>query len=265
MQTQGKFILMTIAEFQQYIQRQSVNRHITHIQNHHTWSPSYRNFNGSNHFQKLKGMEAYHKQVGFDQIAQNITTFPDGTIAICRSLNTKPAGIKYANEGGICIEHLGNFDRGKDQMTEIHKRAIIKVNACLCHKFELTPDTSRIVYHHWFKLSNGQRDGGGIRDHKTCPGTAFFGGNKEDDCKAHFLPLVRNELQLLRTAANENFTQRTGIVNAKILNVRSGPGTTFPIIQKLKEDARVTIYERNGSWDRIGDNHWVKADYIVFG
>ncbi len=265
MQTQGKFILMTIAEFQQFVRKQNVQRKITHIQNHHTWSPSYRNFDGTNHFQKLTGMEASHIQRGFAEIGQHITTFPDGMVAMCRSLEKDPACIKFANGGGVCIENLGNFDTNQDEMTEIHRRTIIRVNALLCNKFELVPNLQKIVYHHWFKLSTGERDGGVGDDHKTCPGTAFFGGNKEADCEANFLPLVRTELVAIGNQVNEEFTQKTGIVNATILNVRTGPGATFPIVGKLKENEKVMVLESNGNWDRIGDNQWVKADFIAFG
>src|SRR5215213_10177578 len=99
MQTQGKFMLMTLSEFADHLVRTRVERKITHVQNHHTWSPAYRDFNGRNHFEKLKGMEAAHIERGFNEIAQHITTFPDGTIAMCRSLDKDPAGIKFANSG----------------------------------------------------------------------------------------------------------------------------------------------------------------------
>lgn len=266
MQTQGKFSLLTIAEFQQWLLRANIKRTITHIQNHHTWSPSYRNFNGINHFEKLRLMESAHIQRGFTEIGQHITTFPDGTIGLCRSMEKDPACIKYANRGGICIENLGNFDKGADQMTEIHRQTIIKVNAWLCYKFELTPTLQHIVYHHWFKQSNGERDGGTAdvhnTDHKTCPGTAFFGGNTEQDCSSHFLPLVLNELTSIGVSINAQLN-KTGIVHASILNVRSGPGITYPIVAKLKENETVSVVESNGEWDRIGANQWVKADYIV--
>src|SRR5262245_58386045 len=154
METRGKFIVMDINEFQQYIITLTVNRTITHIQEHHTWSPSYRNFNGVNHFEKLTGMEASHIQRGFNEIGQHITTFPDGKIGICRSMEKKPACIAFFNSGGICIENLGNFDTGHDVMTAEQRDTIIKVNALLCFKFKLTPGVATIVYHHWFRLSD---------------------------------------------------------------------------------------------------------------
>lgn len=265
MQVQGKFMLMTIAEFSQWLLKTNVQRTITHIQSHHTWSPSYRNFNGMNHFEKLRGMEAAHMQRGWNEIGQNITTFPDGTLAICRSFEKTPACIKFANTGGICIENLGNFD-GPDVMTEAQRNTIIKLNAWLCYKFELTPDLKHIVYHHWFKLSNGERDGGsndpGYTDHKTCPGITFFGGNTEAACTQNFLPLIVQELVAIGQNMNIQLN-KNGVVHVPVLNVRTGPGTGFPIVSKLKEHDVVTIIESNGEWDKIGNNQWVKSDYVA--
>src|SRR5690242_17005018 len=146
MQSKGKFLLMTVAEFQTFLLSANIKRKIRLIQNHHTLIPSYRNFDGLNHFEKLKGMEAFHLQRGFTEIAQNLTTFPDGTIAVCRSLEKDPAGIKGANSGGICMEHFGNFDKNQDQMTDAQRRSIIRLNALLCHKFELIPTINHVVY-----------------------------------------------------------------------------------------------------------------------
>ncbi|HPH83977.1 MAG TPA: N-acetylmuramoyl-L-alanine amidase [Ferruginibacter sp.] len=265
METQGKFILMNVDEFQQFMTGTTVNRQITHVQNHHTWSPAYRNFNGANHFEKLRGMESSHIQRGFTEIGQHITTFPDGTVALCRSLEKNPACIYLANSGGICIENLGNFDLGKDSMTANQRDAIIRVNAILCFKFALTPSVQTIVYHHWFRMSNGFRDGGKAdNDHKTCPGTAFFGGNTEADFSSNLLPLIRTEIARLTSVPNQPVPGVTiGVVHTPILNVRTGPGKTFPVIGKIKEHETVSILESNGEWDRIGQGRWVHSDYIA--
>jgi N-acetylmuramoyl-L-alanine amidase/Bacterial SH3 domain len=263
METQGKFILFNADEFQHFLVSAVINRTITHIQNHHTWSPSYRNFNGHNHFDKLHGMEASHIQRGFNEIGQHITTFPDGSIALCRTMEKDPACIKGANPGGICIENLGNFDRGHDEMTAAHRITIIKVNALLCFKFNLAPNMHTIVYHHWFQLTNGFRDGGKNDDnHKTCPGTNFFGGNTEADFSNHLLPLVQAELATINQPIQLP-AFKTGIVHTPLLNVRTGPGISFPVIEKIKENETVSILESNGNWDRIGQSRWVNADYIA--
>lgn len=144
-------------------------------------------------------MRDFHvRNRGFSDIAQNLTTFPDGTIAVCRPFNIAPAGIKGANAYGICIEHFGNFDVGGDKMTDEHRKTILFLNAVLCEKFKLPINTESIVYHHWwsaegekvFDLKTGKKLQGSPA--KSCPGTAFFGGNTVLDAQQHFIPLIKN-------------------------------------------------------------------------
>src|SRR6187549_1450573 len=94
-----KFLLLDLKEFENWLTGLVVKRKIKIIQNHHTWIPDYTLFNKSvdTHFPLLKSMEQSHCERGFAQIAQNITTFPDGLIAICRPFDVIPAGIKGAN------------------------------------------------------------------------------------------------------------------------------------------------------------------------
>lgn len=129
---QREIILMDVTEFVQWLNETVVSREILRVQNHHTWKPSYADFHDDNHFSLLEGMEDAHLKRGFAEIAQNITTFPDGTVAVCRALDTIPAGCKGANTGGICIEHIGNFDMDMDTMSTEHQTTILKINALLC-------------------------------------------------------------------------------------------------------------------------------------
>ncbi|HPM78438.1 MAG TPA: N-acetylmuramoyl-L-alanine amidase, partial [bacterium] len=148
---QGKFMLFDLPAFADWLRDFSPRRRVWRVQNHHTFSPSYDDFNGSNHFAKLTGMEDYHVNTNhWSEIAQNLTTFPDGTVAVCRSFDKTPAGIVGANGGALCIENLGNFDLGGDAMTDEQRATILKLNALLCRKYLLTPTTNSIVYHHWF-------------------------------------------------------------------------------------------------------------------
>src|SRR5687768_11685908 len=132
---EGKFILLDINEFNGWLSDQRVIRKIDLIQNHHTWLPGYKQFKGNNHFAMQNGMEDSHLERGFNEIAQQFTTFPDGKIMTGRSMDIIPAGIKGANRTGICIEHIGNFDKGGDVMTEAHRNSIVQLNAMLCNKF----------------------------------------------------------------------------------------------------------------------------------
>lgn len=204
MKQQGNFILFNREEFAEWLMKQNVKRKITLVQNHHTWSPNYSHFNGKNHFERLEAMRTFHmKDRGFSEVAQNLTSFSDGTVAysLGRSFDIAPAGILGANTTGICIEHLGNFDIGGDKMTDEHKKTILFLNAVLCKKFNLPINTESIVYHHWwsakgdkvFNLKTGEKIAG-ISSSKSCPGSAFFNGNTVLDAQKHFIPLIQKEL-----------------------------------------------------------------------
>lgn len=191
MKIQGKFILLDTHEFESWLNTQNITRKIGLIQHHHTYIPSYKHFKGDNHFDMCKSMENAHLERGFAEIAQNLTTFPDGTIMVCRNLNLIPAGIKGANSNGICIENVGNFDVGGDEMTDIHQNCILTISMILLTRFGLKPNDQSIVYHHWYDLNLGKRivlEGTGST--KSCPGTNFFGGNTVDKFNANFLPLL---------------------------------------------------------------------------
>ncbi|MCS6823655.1 MAG: N-acetylmuramoyl-L-alanine amidase [Cytophagaceae bacterium] len=187
----GKFILLELSEFSEWLSMQQVTRKITLIQQHHTYMPGYKQFKKNNHFELCMSMEKFHMERGFAEIAQHFTTFPDGTIMYGRNLNTIPAGIKGANTNGICIEHLGNFDKGGDNMTDAHRHTIIEMTKQLLKRFKLTACDQTVVYHHWYDLTLGKRiKKEGTGHTKSCPGTNFFGGNTVDDFNKNFLPLL---------------------------------------------------------------------------
>lgn len=197
---QGQYILLSREEFRNWLFNNRVNRKVNIIQHHHTWAPSYKHFNGSNHFIMLKGMENYHvKKMGWKNIAQNITTFPDGKIAISRPFSMDPEGSigPKANLGAIMIENVGNFDIGHDVMTSEHKETIVYITALLSIKYGLTPSIDSITYHHWWDMKTGNRvlNNSARNSVKTCPGTGFFGGNTTNSAMNHFYPLVSRKMQ----------------------------------------------------------------------
>lgn len=183
----------TIPEFQKYINSIQLTRAIKWIQLHHTYSPSYKHFNGKNHQTLQQNMKTYHtKTNGWSDIGQNLTIFPDGVIMLGRPLNVAPAGIKGANSSGICIECVGNFDIGEDVMTELQKETIVAVTKILLDKFNLNA-SDNVTYHCWWGA-----DGREIGDYykgvstKTCPGTNFFGGNGLTAYRNNLQPLIEN-------------------------------------------------------------------------
>lgn len=263
---------MTIAEFEAWIASTSVNRTITRIQEHHTWSPAYASFTGSNHFALQKGMRDYHVNTnGWMDIGQHFSIFPDGAVVTGRPLNNSPACIYGANSQAVCIENVGNFDAGHDAMNQIHATAIVRATAALARRFNLLPVTSvNVVYHHWFDLNTGQRTNGSGTT-KSCPGTAFFGGNKVADCEANFLPLVRAALGGSSAAARPARTPAAlrgyGRVTAEKLVVRNGPGPLRPRAKDqapLQSGSVVRIFDEKDNWLKVanGKEHWVAARHV---
>ena len=256
----GKFLLFNMEEFEKWLNDTSINRDIKVIQNHHTYEPDYKSFN-KNYYELLSSIENYHLKRGFSEIAQNLTTFPDGLIAVCRSFEKDPAGIKGANTGAICIENVGNFD--SDVMTQKQKTAILNTNAALCKRFKIIPSINTIIYHHWFDLNSGLRTNGtGIT--KTCPGIKFFGGNTVEDADKYFIPEIIRKLDMFKVLKSDVSYVKTGIVTASVLNCREDSSIKSAIIGKLKRDTIVNIYNENNGWYLISNksSRWVSKEYI---
>jgi len=319
------FTKMDISEFESWVTGLNVARTILYIQQHHTWNPSYVSFKGNNHFELQQGMKSYHvTNNGWMDIGQHFTTFPDGSIMTGRSLEQNPACILGFNAHAICIENLGNFDQGKDGMTVAHKDAIVRMTAAISKKFSIPVNADKIVYHHWFNLSTGERNNG-TKNNKTCPGTGFFGGNSVTACQQHFLPLVSAALSgqqnnpssilllyavvvanslNIRVAPDANSKLATGPsailgsilrvyeikngwyrisstqqrwvkasftkivemfrVNATTLNVRSGPGVSYPKVGSLGKGQEIFVSEESGNWYRVQTgNTWVSKDFLT--
>jgi len=184
------FTKLKIQQFEDWIASIEMVRKILFIQHHHTEIPNYSHFNGNNHFELQERMKRFHVQRnGWKDIGQHFTTFPDGNILTGVSLVKSPACIRKNNVNAICIENLGNFDLGRDEMSYEHGETVIRMTAILCNRFQLPVSTKSIVYHHWFDPDTGLRNDG-AKKHKSCPGTNFFGGNGVQDCVENFLPLV---------------------------------------------------------------------------
>lgn len=269
-ETRDVFTLFQPGEFQAWLGNVLVARGITRIQNHHTWKPDYASFNGQNHFQLLRSMRTHHMQVnGWSEIAQHFTTFKDGTIALCRPLEMTPACIKGANTGSIAMEHVGDFDAGRDAMDQAHADSIVLLNAALCRRFGLAPSVNSIVYHHWYDLNTGARtDGAGVT--KSCPGTAFFGGNTIAAAQTNFLPKVIAAMAVLSGSTSIDIPAAigSGVVAAGVLKVRDRASMSGVVLDRLQRHAPVTWYaESNGrgmTWIKIDPQreHWVAKQYV---
>jgi hypothetical protein len=269
MTTKYGLTLFSIQEFENYIKNLKVGRTILYLQLHHTFSPSYKLCTGSNQLELQKQMKNYHVNTnGWSDIGQHFSTFPDGTIATGRSIESSPACIFGFNSNAICIENVGNFDIGNDVMTAQQKDTIVKMTSILCSKFSIPITTDRIVYHHWFNLSTGARNNGS-GGNKSCPGTAFFGGNKVSDCQNNFLPLVQNAVNQVPNSTPTT-TQLAlleyRIINANKLNVRVLPLSTSAKATDRKAipiGSVLRIYEEKDGWYKISSSasHWISGKY----
>ena len=252
----------TDEEFKNWLKNKSVTRNVNKLQIHHTGSPSYSNFFKSNgtHEDELtrqKNMKSFHvNSRGMSDIAQHFTVFPNGKIVTGRSLNSNPAGITGWNTGAICVEIYGNFDKGQDTMKDAQKKAVIMLYGELCKKFKLTPSTNTIRCHAWF-TSGGTYLGDyyPAKSRKSCPGTAFMGfGNSKSAITNNFIPLVKNYISGGTTSTSTSTsTSSLGVyrVNVDELNVRQGPGTSYPIATVVHKGEAYTVTKMSGSWGKL--------------
>ncbi len=264
MTTKFGFTLMTVSEFKTWIAQQNVARTILFIQQHHTFAPNYRHFKGNNHFELQRGMKNHHvHNNGWSDIGQHFTIYPDGMIATGRSLERSPACIFGNNNHSICIENIGFFDTGEDQMLPEQQDAIVQVTAALCESFRVPVSTDRIVYHHWFDLGSGARTNGSGST-KSCPGTNFFGGNKVTHCQQNFLPLVSAALNDTIVTAIPPALIEYGSVTANTLNIRIAPDASSSRIGQTSLGAIIRIYKKNGNWFKISQSkeEWVFGNFV---
>lgn len=124
------FIQMNTKELIEYVKNFKFKRNITQWHIHHTWSPNYGHFKGDNHQALQQGMKNYHVNTQkWSDIAQHFSLFPDGVWLLGRDLNVTPASITGWNTGALCVEMIGNFDKGHDIMTDAQKEAILEVSS----------------------------------------------------------------------------------------------------------------------------------------
>lgn len=64
------------------------------------------------------------------------------------------------------------------------------------------------------------------------------------------------------TSASSN-ARRLRVVNCTALNVRKGPGMSYPVVKVIKAGAAVNGYEKSkNGWWRIGTNQWASGTYL---
>ena len=192
--------------------------------------------------------------------------FPDGKITTGRNLNSTPIGIKGWNTNAICIEIYGDFDKGKDIMTNAQKKAVIALYGELCKRFDIEPSTNTIRPHCWFTAGGaylGKYDSS--RSAKTCPGTNFMGFGCSPAGFAKFINLVKDYVNG-DTATKEQTAFKQYIVRCTVesLNGRKGPSTNYDIETKLTKGTAVTIVDQSGKWLKPKSGYWIHSAYVEF-
>lgn len=263
----------TIEEFANYMKKLKVTRKITRLQVHHMYLPDYSCWAKDVALRRQYNTKYYHMHTNnWDDIAQQLSIFPNGHIVTGRSFNKTPIGIKGWNTNAVCIEIYGNFD--KDVMTEAQKNAVLACYAILADKFKIAINSTNIKPHCWFTAGGSYiGDYNSSKSCKTCPGLKFFGGNKKSVMEKNFYPKVKayDITKLQQGTTTEDVVE---IVNFKVhvnvdnLNVRSGPSTSDTIIGTAKKGSIYNITKTNsaGNWGLVKElDGWmsISSDYVT--
>ena len=287
MKSKNGFILLENGkDVKEWLSKQKVTRKITRLQVHETFLPDYTTWEKTDkkvfsepHFGRAQSLDDYGKKTwGYSDghghyTAQNFTVFPDGKIIVSRNLNSKPIGIKGWNDGALCIEIYGNFDKGKDIMNTSQKKAVIYLYGELCKRFKIPVDTAHIRPHCHFTASGtylGKYDPN--RSAKTCPGTNFWGAGCSPSGFNKFLADIKeyvNGKEVQASPAASEFKPYIARVNTNGLNARKGPGVEYDIECVLDKGVAITIIQEKkskdgGIWVKGKAGYWVNKKYMEF-
>ena len=261
----------TLNEFKSWLNKQNVTRKVTRLQVHHMWMPDYSCWPKDNPLRRQKNTKDYHiNHNKWGNIAQHFSIFPDGHIVTGRNLNSTPIGIKGWNTNAICVEIYGNFDKGKDNMTESQKKAVIGLYGELCKKFKLTPSTSTIRPHCWFTAGGTYIGDYSIsKSAKTCPGTNFMGiGNTKKSFVNEFYPMIKKYINGESTSKVKEPVQTskytTGVyrVNTDDLNVREKATADSKKVGVVHKGDAYTITKISGNWGYLKSKlGWIHLGY----
>ena len=285
MKTQNGFTLIEkTSEIKTYLDKQSVSRKITRLQvhmmdlpNYSTWEKTDKKVFAEPHFGRTESLNSYGKSKwGYSDghgkyIAQHFNVFPDGKITTGRHLNSTPIGIKGWNTNAICVEIYGDFDKGKDVMTDAQKKAVIALYGELCKKFKLTPSVSTVRPHCWFTAGGTYLgDYNTSKSAKTCPGTNFMGiGNTKKAFVDKFYPMIKNYMNGEKSALAEPTTFKQYIAKAIVdeLNCRKGAGTEYDVECTINTDTAITVVgevksKDGGTWLKCKAGYFVNKKYM---
>ena len=131
---------------------------------HHTWRPDHASWGGHSTAEAVKRFWLRRQMSeGWTQPpGGHFIVAPDGIVyqpfALSVPLNAN--SDRKANRTGVAIEVVGNFDVGKDVMTEPQEHAAYGLIGLLLHRFRMGSD--RVFFHRSFPAA-----------HKSCPGDSL--------------------------------------------------------------------------------------------
>ena len=287
MKTQNGFTLLeNKKDVKDWLAKQKVTRKITRLQVHHmdlpnysTWEKTDKKVFSEPHFGRTQSLNDYGKRTwnysdGHGKyIAQHFNVFPDGKITTGRHLNSKPIGIRGWNDGAICIEIYGDFDKGKDVMTKAQKEAVIALYGELCKHFNIPVNTTHIRPHCWFTAGGtflGKYDSS--RSAKSCPGTNFMGYGCSHSGFAKFINEVKayvNGKEAPKEETEASFKQYIAKPTVDGLAGRKGPGAEYDKVTMIDTDIAITIVgeekaKDGGTWVKCKSGYWVNKKYMEF-
>ena len=287
MKTQNGFTLLKNKEdVKKWLNSQKVTRTITRLQVHHMDLPNYSTWEKTDkkvfdepHFGRTQSLNDYGKRTwnysdGHGKyIAQHFNVFPDGMITTGRHLNSKPIGIRGWNDGAICIEIYGDFDKSHDVMNAKQKEAVIALYGELCKRFGIPVDTAHIRPHCWF-TAGGTYLGkyNSSRSAKTCPGTNFWGVGCSPSGFNKFLADIKeyvNGKEVQASPTSSEFKPYIARVNTDGLNARKGAGVEYDIECVLDKGTAITVVAEikakdGGSWLKCKAGYYVNKKYMEF-
>ncbi len=82
--------------------------------------------------------------------------------------------------------------------------------------------------------------------------------NKKDDQKDE-TPDIDKDTEIVSDGKNKVLGY--GVVDIGTLNVRSGPGTKYDVVDKVSQGKRAAYYQKSGNWVRI-ESGWVSTGYF---
>lgn len=285
MRTKNGFTLLeNKKDVKNWLAKQKVTRTINKLQVHHmdlpnysTWEKTDKKVYDEPHFGRTQSLNDYGKKTwnysdGHGHyIAQHFNVFPDGMITTGRHLNSKPIGIRGWNDGAICIEIYGDFDKGKDVMSKAQKEAVIALYGELCKRFKIPVDTAHIRPHCWF-TAGGTYLGkyNSSRSAKTCPGTNFWGVGCSSSGFNKFLADIKayvNGEEVPKEEAPASFKQYIAKPTVDGLSCRKGPGTEYDKVTVIDTDIAVTVVDEakakdGGTWLKCKAGYYVNKKYM---